>query len=353
MIGARGPVLALGLGVAVALLPACGGGGDDRTPLAAAAPRRHAERGAARHAGEPVEVIGTPPDQPPARLVRATGNVVRSRGLIEPGAPLEAGDGLVVRGEGGADVDLGDGARIALEPDTEIRVGDGGPAQVVLVEGALHAAVPAGPAGPRPPLRVSTAVASVDLGGSGELFVRAHRSGTWVASLAGLVTVSTGEVDGRRRLRVVELPPGRALLIGARMAEPTEGPVRLDDAREVATTIFASAGEPEPARLSREVDEAARRLDESLLWLETETRRGLELTRQHREAVRAGSSDEAMRLQRELVTHSQRLYGLRQVATARWERLHAGALLSAQVPGATPSDQADARRDRVASLLGL
>ncbi|AKF08216.1 FecR domain-containing protein [Sandaracinus amylolyticus] len=335
--------------LAALLITACGGGEDERPPRSASAPQAAVER----HAGEPVEVIGTPPDQPPARLARATGDVLRSRGPIEAGAPLEAGDGLVVRGEGRADVDLGDGGRVSLGPDTELRIGDGGPAQVVLLEGSLHAAVPAGPAGPRPPLRIATAHASIDLGGSGELFVRAHRTGTWVASLAGLGTVATGEVDGRRRLRVIELPPGRAIFVGARLAEPTDGPTRLDDARSAAVTIFEGAAEPEAARLTRELDDAASRLDESLLWLEAETRRGLDLTTQHREAVRAGRADEGMRLQRELVTHSQQLYALRQVATARWERLHASALATAHVPGTTPSTHAETRRDRVASLLGL
>lgn len=346
----RALVLALALGV----VSGAGCGGDDDDPrgprTTASAPRHESARdpAAGRHAGEPVEVIGTPPDQPPARLVRASGDVTRLRGPIDEGAPLEAGDGLVVRGEGRADVDLGDGGRVVLDRDTEVRIGDGGPAQIVLIEGTLHAAVPAGPAGPRPPLRVSTPSASIDLGGSGEFFVRAHPSGTWIAALAGLTTVANGEVDGRRRLRVVELAPGRALFVGGRMAEPTEGPARLDDARATASTLFETAGDPEPARLARDADEAAARLDEALLWLETETRRGLELTTQHREAVRAGRRDEGMRLQRELVTHSQRLYSLRQAATARWERLGAITLLSAP-----PGDQARVRRDRVASLLGL
>lgn len=280
--------------------------------------------------------------------------MVRARGPIAPGDGLEAGDSLIVRGPGRADVDLGEGGRVVLDGDTEVRVGDGGPAQIVLVRGALHALVPAGPAGPRPPLRVATPAASIDLGGSGEFFVIAHASGgAWVASLAGLTTVSTGEADARRRLRTVELPPGRALLIASRIAEPTEGPTRLDDARPIAALIFEPSAVLDAARAQRDLTESARRLDESLLWLETETRRGLELTAAHRESVRTGRTDDGMRLQRELVTHAQQLYSLRQVATARWERLHAGALQLGRLPGASATDLAQSRLDRVESLLGL
>jgi hypothetical protein len=351
----RGVAATCALVLALVVPSGCGGDDDDREGVTTApATRRHHGHDTTEHAGEPVEVHGTPPDQPPARLVRMQGDVVRARGPVEEGAALEAGDALVVQGPGRADVDLGDGGRVVLDADTEVRIGDGGPAQIVLVRGRLHAAVPAGPAGPRPPLRVATASVSVDLGGSGEVFVVADASGaTWVAGLSGLTSVATGEADTRRRLRTVELPPGRALLVATRMAEPTEGPTRLEDARAASAAIFASAAELDAARAQRELAEAARRLDEALLWLETETRNGLDLTAQHRESVRGGSSEEGMRLQRALVTHAQQLNGLRQVATARWERLEAGTLQLARTRGAPASDLADSRRDRVASLLGL
>lgn len=363
--------------LALALLAAIGCGGDEegappvRTTAASGGHRAgHGEGGGhrghgspdergeddPRRAGEPVEAHGTPPDQPPARLARASGDVVRARGPIEPGAALEAGDSLIVRGEGRADVDLADGGRIVLDRDTEIRIGDGGPAQIVLVRGALHAVVPPGPAGPRPPLRVATPAASIDLGGSGEFFAVAHASGgTWIASLSGLTTIATGEADARRRLRTLDLPPGRALLVVSRMSEPTTGPERLDDARAAGGAVFETAPPLDAARAQRDATAAGRSLDESLLWLETETRQGLELTSRHREAVRAGRGDEGMRLQRELVSHSQRLHALRQVATARWERVLAGSLQLARVPGASPGDGAlaESRRDRVTSLLGL
>lgn len=294
------------------------------------------------------------PEQPPARLVRWQGEVQRARGTIVPGQPLEAGEFLAVRGEGRADVDLAEGGRIVLGRDTEVRIGDGGPAQVILLRGALHALVPPGPGGPRPPLRVACPAASVDLGGSGEFFVLSHASGgAWVASLAGMTTVTTGEVDARRRLRVVELPPARSLTIASRMAEPADGPTRLDEAHAMAATVFGDAAPVDAARARRDLLDAAARLDEATLWLETETRAGRDLTTNHREAVRAGRAEDAMRLQRELVTHAQRLHALRQVVAARWERLLAGELQLARLPGAPRTDLVASRRDRVGSLLGF
>jgi hypothetical protein len=342
--------------VAALALALCSFGcGDDETGpgRAHASGHGHSTGGhGTGHPGEEVEVHGTAPDQPLARVARFEGDVVRQRGAIEAGVGLDADDGLTVRGEGRADVDLGDGGRVTLDRDTEIRIG-GGPAQVFLVRGALHGVVPAGPARPRPPLRVATPAASVDLGGSGEFFVVAHSSGaTWIAGLAGLTTVTSGEADSRHRLRTVELPPGRALLVGARMAEPTEGPTRLADGRAAATLVLETAAPLDATRAASELLDASRRLDESLSWLETEARRGRELTTQHREAVRAGNPPEAMRLQRELVGHSSQLYSLRQVSTARWERLVAGELQLARLPGATSSELVEQRRDRVESLLG-
>jgi hypothetical protein len=314
-------------------------------------PRRH---GSDIARGTPAEEHGTAPDRAPARVARFTGEVARSRGPLDEGADLERGDGLVVRGDGSADVDLRDGGRVSLDRDTEIRIGDGGPAQIVLVRGALHAVVPPGPAGPRPPLRIATPSASVDLAGSGELYVIAHASGaTWVVGLGGLTTVVTGEVDGRRRLRVVELVPSRAVLVAARMAEPTDGPARLDEARTAAAALLESAAPLEAERATRDLGELATRLDESLLWLETEGRRGRDLTTQHRAAVSEGDSERSMRLQRDLVGHAQQLHALRQIATARWERLSAATTQLARLPGASASDLADTRRDRALSLLGL
>jgi hypothetical protein len=336
---------AIALSLAAVLGTACGG---EERPTAPATPRRTTETEPA------VEAHDTPPAEPPARLTRFEGEVVRARGPVAPGDALEPGDPIAVRGEGRADVDLGAGGRVVLHSDTEIRIAEGGPAQIVLVRGVVHALVPPGPSGPRPPLRIATPAASVDLPGSGEVLIIAHASGaTFVSALTGLTSVVTGEVDGRRRLRTIELPPGRGLLVASRLGEPIETPARLAEARATALAALAEAAPLETDRARPDLADAVARLDESLHWLEIETRRGLELTSQHRDAVRAGQTQDAMRLQRELVTHSQQLYALRQVATARWERITAGEAQLARLPGASPSELGSSRRDRVQSLLGL
>jgi hypothetical protein len=202
-------------------------------------------------------------------------------------------------------------------------------------------------------LRVATPTASIELGAGGEFFVMVHpHAGAWVASLSGATTVSTGEVDARRRLRVVELASGRAMMIGTRPNEPTDGPTELSDARTAALTVFEETHGLDSARAPRELTEMARRLDESLLWLETETRHGLELTTQHRDAVRMARAEEALRLERSLQAHAQQLHALRQIATARWERLEAGSLELGRATG-LPSDLVNVRRDRIESLLGI
>lgn len=361
--------------IALTGLVACGGGdvaassrteapglrltGGRRSPNDGARAFATGESGAieSRSVGR-LEVRATPPDQPPARVTRFEGDVSRLRGTtLTPGEGLDFGDGLVVHGQGCADIDLGNGRRISLERETEIRVAERGTAQILLLRGSIHALVPPGPNGLRAPLRVATPAASIELGGSGEFYAVAHPSGaTWVVGLAGVTTVASGEIDARRRLRTIELPAGSALLVGSRgMGEPTEGPTRLEDARTASVTLFETAAALDTDRMLRELEEGARRLDESLLWLEAELRRGRELSTQHRGAVRAGRSQEAMRLERELVAHGQKLYVLRELVTARWERLLVGSLQFARLAGVTPAsatEWVETRRDRVESLIG-
>lgn len=312
-----------------------------------ARPRR---TGTAR-AVDAVDVASAPADEPPARLTRAEGEIFRSRGPLEEGAGLETGDALVVPDEGVAELRLRQGGVVVLFGGSEAYLGDG-PSQVVLLRGELHAQVPPISAGSQPPLRVSTPTASIELAFGGDFFLAVHpTAGVWVAALSGTSTVATGEVDGRRRLRVVELSSGRAMSMGARLSEPTFGPTHLDQARVTARAALSETSGLEVIRAPRDLSDIARRLDESLLWLETETRRGLELTAQHRDAARMGRAEEALRLERQLQGHAQQLHALRQVATARWERLEAGALELGRASGM--SNVVRARRDRIVSLLGI
>lgn len=293
-----------------------------------------------------------PPDPAPGRLVRLTGLVTVAGAEAQAGMELDAEAPIVV-GEGGrAVISLRDGGRLELDEGAVARLVEDSAAQILLVRGGVYGSQPPAGNAPRPPLRVTSSAATVEVGQSGELYVYSFAwGGSWVAVLQGNAAISIGESDHQRRLRSMDLGPGRAVAIPDRIAEPTDGPGRLSGARAAANALAAAAPESErddEAGLGTEED----RLDQALRWLETETRRGRELTNAHREAVREGQTEDAQRLQRELVGHSQSLYRLRHLATARWERMRA-QYLRLELAGQAPShDPVSERRDRVAGLLG-
>ena len=249
-------------------------------------------------------------------------------------------------------IELTAGDRITLYGPVTARMGEEGAAAIQLVHGSAHVRLPPGPAGPRLPMRLATPESTVELIGPGEVLVVADRSGaTWTVVLAGISHIANGDADGHHHARVIEIQSGHTLVFGDEPGEPTEGPQRLDDARTAAETIFSGTTPLEPARLADRAAHAATNLDNALGWLETEARRGRDLTDEHRAAVASGNSDEAMRLQGALVGHAQELHALRDTARLRWERLSTLVLEDA-VPAGQP-DPLAARRDRAAALLGL
>lgn len=343
----------------VLALGACGGGGDDPAPPTTSAAESHGH-----HADPPpststlvTEAHGTPTvreesDAPPVRLVHLTGT---ARGET---APLAEGDALEHRAritvEDGAEATLetSDGDRLVLFGPALAQIGDRGGASLHLASGMCHVRLPPGPAGPRAPLRIATPESSVELIGPGELLLDADRSGaTWHVVMAGLSRVGTGDADAHHHARTLDLQNSMALVVIDEPAEPTPGPVRLDEARAAARAIFATASPLEPARAAERVRRAGTSLDAALGWIEAESRHGQDLTDQHRAAVASGNSDEAMRIQGELVGHAQELHALRDTARLRWERLSV-LVLAGAVPAGEP-DPIAARRDRATSLLGL
>jgi hypothetical protein len=293
-------------------------------------------------------------DPPPGRLRRVEGSVTIDGAVAAAGATIDSEVPIEVSDDGRAVLQLRDGGAVTLDGGSRAWLIEEGAAQLLLVRGAAHAAQPPSGSSPRPPLRIVTPSATAEIGQAGELFVVLFDGGaSWVVALAGGVSVSVGEADARRRLRTVDLIGGQAVAVPNRIAEPTEGPRRLDAARLAAVALAVPPPEPEAPRLERDLASEARRLDEALRWLETETRRGRELTTRHRTAVSEGAREDAERLQRELVGHSQELYRLRQLATARWERLRAQWLRLAVIAHAPADDPVAQRRERVVGLLGL
>ncbi|MEC7523170.1 MAG: FecR domain-containing protein [Myxococcota bacterium] len=328
------------------LLAACGDDGEVASVDPTPPPRRHAHDvdGHGEGHGDPA----------PARLLRTEGGVTiggaatRGEMDVEPEQPIEVPEG------GRAVLQLRDGGRVELDGGSLARVTDDGGAQLLLLQGALFAVQPPSGNAPRPPLRIASAATTIEIGGAGEVYLALFPSGAaWVSVLGGMAAISVGEADNRRRLRALELGGGHAVAVTGRLAEPTEGPGRLTAAREAARTL--ASGDPEPPardRLTRDLSNEVDRLDQALRWLETETRRGRELTTTHREAVRQKNVDEGRRLQRELVEHSRALYRLRRLATARWERTRALHLRLVATGNAPAEDPIDERRDRVVGLLG-
>ncbi|MCZ7682229.1 MAG: hypothetical protein M5U28_26935 [Sandaracinaceae bacterium] len=310
--------------------------------------------GAADPAEEAPEVAHAPAAPPPARLRDLTGLVTLDGAAAERGASIDAEESVEVPAEGRAVVQLADGGRVNLEGGSLGRVVTETAAQLLLIRGAVHAVQPPAGSSPRPPLRVVTPTATVEIGVSGEVYVAVFEGGaSWVVVLGGGAAVSNGEADARRRLRTVELAAGQAVAVAGRIAEPTPAPRRLSEAREAARALAGPPEGSEVERLPREIEAEAERLDQALRWLETETRRGRELTTQHNAAVRGGDREEAQRLQRQLVDHSQALYRLRQLATARWERLRTLWLRFGSLGPLPAADPVAQRRERVVGLLGL
>lgn len=337
----RSSALALGL-----LLAACG---EDPLPTPPPEPTPD-------EVEDPATDHAPPPDPPPGRLVRLTGAVVVDGGEARAGMELDADVAIVVPEGAQAVVQLRDGGRLEIDGPSRVVLVEEAAAQAILVSGYLYAAQPPAGNAPRPPLRVASPAVTVEIGQSGEVYLAAYdwSGAAWVSVLEGAAEVSVGEADARRRARTVELPAGRAVAVPRRLAEPTEGPTRLAAAREAARALAGGAPAeidpaPERAALATQVEQ----LDEALRWLETETRRGRDLTSQHREAVRAANQEESSRIQRELVGHSQELYRLRRLATTRWERVRAEHLRQTTRGTAAPNeDPVGLRADRVDGLLG-
>lgn len=299
---------------------------------------------------------GPRPEAPPARVSRLRGQATVDGAQARNGMALEPESTIEVPPGGEMHVLLRDGGRFALDGGTTARLVTDGPTQLLLVRGRLHATQPARGGAARPPLRVATPSATCELAGAGEMYLSTYENGsTWLASLGGQASVTSGEADNRHRVRESDVRAGQSVAIGERVAEPTEGPERIEAARAAAAALANGEGmsEADPEAVQRGLTERLASLDEALRWLETETRRGSELTTQHRAAVQAGDRDEARRLQREVVGHSQELYRLRRVATARWERVRAQHLWLGLLDAQPTEDPVAARRDRVAGLLGF
>jgi hypothetical protein len=326
---------------ALALVAALACGDDDRrAPLPAPSIPRHGgvELAAAEDAAAPLAV-----------LLVAEGDVQLGRGVPRAGLALERGERLRVGPGARAELELREGARLGLEAGTEVRLGDVGPAHVLLVAGTLHLRRPTRE-GPQAVVRLATREASIVVQGAGEFLVVASDRGASAAlALSGRATIASGELDGRGRLREIELTAPRAILVDAHLGEPADTAAGLEEARTAASALLDALPALDAEHRRRDLGAAIGRLDEALGALEAEARRGGALTLRHREAVAAAEPDEAGRLGGELAAHAAALHRLRESATARWERVRVHVLALGSAP--TP-DPAEVRAERIRGLLG-
>ncbi len=340
--------------VALVLAAVAAGCGEHPTSTSGEAVRPPSGPGA-RLEDESRESRAPDPRLPPAILgeIRGGGAVTIDDVASIEGAPVEVGSVLAHVGEGSVALELSAGARASLHGEGAMLLAEPPDRGLWIARGVVHVADPPSGMGQRSSRRVATATATIEFVGAGDVVVTVDATGaTRVAVLAGAVDVSNGEVDARRRLRVVRVVAGLATRIADRIEEPAPAAaVRLEDALEEA---LALEGPPDPSASAPPsvptLAASTARLDEAMRWLEIEEHRGRELTTRHRAAVQAGRSDEAMQRQREIVAHAQAVHALRQIVLARWERFALSARASLAPREREPS--VAPRFERLRNLLG-
>lgn len=329
------------LGLLLTLALACEG--DEEAPPGPAARGHREGHGPGHGHGHGASSAAPPRPAPLARVARLGDG---RPGPLRPGQTLDATATLSTGAERLV-LDLRDGARVELEPQSLARLGEEAPAQLFLARGHVHAVLPPTGNSPRPPLRIGTPAGTVEIGGSGDLWVTVRPDGTaWIALLGGRAAVLTGEQDPATNTeRRLDLTPARAVVAGRSLAEPTEGPTTVDAARALGAALMDGAEERE---FAADLEAATAALDEALGAVAAERERGAALESRHRAAVSAMAA-EAPAIMQELVAHGRALDAARDVLLTRFERARALALLV----GPATADPTAVRRPRVRAALGL
>ncbi|HJK89905.1 MAG TPA: hypothetical protein RMH85_00795 [Polyangiaceae bacterium LLY-WYZ-15_(1-7)] len=277
-----------------------------------------------------------PRERPLARVARVGGRpgtprpFRRGQGL-GPTATLRTGAEELV-------LDLRDGGRVELAPHAIARLGDEAPAQLFLGAGQLYASLPPVGSSPRPPLRLGTPAGTVEIGGSGEIWITALPTGSvWVGVLGGRAVAHPAGAE-----EPVEILAGRSYVLGGEA--PTDGPDDRVTAAQLGTQLIEQSS---PANAPDTIPPALEALDAALSRVEAVRREGEALTDRHREAVAAGS-DEARAIQRELIEHSRTLGRVRRALLGAYETARARALWAQASPDPTAQ-----RRPRIRAALGL
>lgn len=284
----------------------------------------------------------------PAPIVARVGRITGEDGpaLIRTGQDLEAGANLTT-GASEVVVDFREGGRVTAGHGSRLRVGGEARSQALLGQGtALGTLAPQGNS-PRAPLRIGLPAGSVEIEGSGNVFVAALPDGNaWVAVLSGACQVSAGATDEAGHLVRRSLHTGQALVLGPAEVEPTAAPGRLEQVQAMAAQLIGGMEARSAVEARAALGVAATAYDRAAAHLDTEVARGAQLAERHRREARG--SDAATALQRALVDHSRALLRLRAIALVRFELLEALSMSQDAEP-----EPIEERRAPLRVLLGL
>lgn len=260
-----------------------------------------------------------PEDRPPTLRVARVG----AEGPVAVGDTFEAGE-IVDTGAQSVSLQFERGARVEVERDARLARSAASATGIALGEGALHALLLPEGGSARPALHVGVPRGTVEIGGSGELFIAALPDGTaLVVALQGFGEVRSGALDAEGRLVTTRVVAGHSVVVGTDEATVADGPTSLDDAHRAAARLARSHRGSDATRDAQRTalaEALAARLGE----YERESRRGDELRAQHRAAV-AAKRDAADRLalQRTIVGHAQALLRARRAVQSTFEQAEA------------------------------
>lgn len=290
----------------------------------------------------PVAPIASPAPSAPAAAVapKPPVSVVR-RALVRvaalEGSPLRDGVAVTVGQEigHGATLTIARGERVALDVARSGRVSVDGPAlvqlgsdsdgQLLVASGVVTVLVPPAGDGILISQRIATPLTT--------FMFRPGTTGVVAIDRSGAVLVNV--IDGAGEVLSTEIvapekqagaAPTQEVNRGAAQRLGSDGVTMLKPAEDLTDALtkarkFADAASKTPVDSLGTFGTGQRAVDECLIALVDEVAEGKRLELRHKQAVAAASTDDRGAIQRELAAHGQRLFRLRRVLMARWERV--------------------------------
>lgn len=304
---------------------------------------------AARRVGAPpVPKVATSLTETAVRVASLTGAPQRAGRAIAVGDRVEGGATLVLVAGDGLELDVAQSGRLSVEGPATLQLGTEAAAQVLVAIGVFTVIVPPAGDGKLIPQRLATPHATFTFRPGTTSVVAIDRAG------AVLVHVISGRAEVVPVRLVAETDD---LFVDTRAGKrfDDKGVASLKPAEDLNMAIlkaraFARAASKGATRDDR-FELAQQALNSALSELAHEVEQGKRVEAQHKAAV--ASADTATRLvqQRELAAHGQRLFRLKRVVLAAWERVQVVALLLAPEDATTVATSMTRLRERVRPVL--